>query len=56
MINKTIEQQLMDAQDEIIELKEKLLVSKSETAFLRGKVDAYEHFLERNGFINGGEE
>ena len=29
---------------------------KSELAFLKGKVEAYEWFLQTKGYINGGEE
>lgn len=35
---------------------DEILCLKSEVAFLKGKIEVYERFLRRQGFIKGGEE
>ena len=44
-----LKQQVNDLNDENLELK-------SELAFLKGKIEAYEWFLEKQGFIKGDED
>lgn len=40
----------------ISELNDENLKLKSEIAYLKGKIGAYERFLRMRGFIKGGEE
>ena len=41
---------------QVNELNDENLQLKSEAAYLKGKIEAYERFLRRRGFIEGGEE
>ena len=42
--------------NQVSELNDENLQLKSEVAYLKGKIEAYEWFLKRQGFIKGGEE
>lgn len=42
--------------EQVSDLNEEKLQLKSEVAYLKGKVEAYEWFLGRQGFIKGNEE
>lgn len=42
--------------NQISELNDENLQLKSEVSYLKGKLAAYEWFLKRHGFIEGGEE
>ena len=42
--------------NQVSELNNENLQLKSEVAYLKGKIEAYEWFLKRQGFIEGGEE
>lgn len=44
-----LKRQVNDLNDENLELK-------SELAYLKGKIEAYEGFLEKQGFIKGDED
>lgn len=41
---------------QVSELNDENLKLKSDLAYLKGKGEAYEWFLKRQGFIKGGEE
>lgn len=41
---------------QVSELNDENLQLKSEMAYLKGKIEAYEWFLRRQNFIKGGEE
>lgn len=41
---------------QISDLNGENLQLKSEVSYLKGKIEAYEWFLRRQGFIKGGEE
>ncbi|MBR0403103.1 hypothetical protein IJI55_00925 [Candidatus Saccharibacteria bacterium] len=43
-------------EEQVSELNDKNLQLKSEVSYLKGKIEAYEWFLRRQGFIKGGEE
>jgi hypothetical protein len=42
--------------EQVVAYNDENLQLKSEVSYLKGKVEAYEWFLERQGFIEGGEE
>ena len=42
--------------NQVSDLKNENLKLKSDVAYLQGKIEAYEWFLRRRGFIKGGEE
>ena len=42
--------------EQVSDLNEEKLQLKSEVAYLKGKVEAYEWFLRRQGFIKGDKE
>lgn len=42
--------------NQVSELNDENLRLKSDAAYLKGKVEAYEWFLKKQGFIKGGEE
>ena len=44
-----LKKQVSDLNDENLQLK-------SDVAYLKGKVEAYEWFLQTKGYIEGGEE
>lgn len=41
---------------QVSELNDENLQLRSEASYLKGKIEAYEWFLRRQGFIKGGEE
>lgn len=41
---------------QVCDLNEENLQLKSDVAYLKGKVEAYEWFLQTKGYMNGGEE
>lgn len=41
---------------QVSDLNEENLKLKSDNSYLKGKIEAYEGFLRRQGFIKGGEE
>lgn len=41
---------------QVSDLNDENLKLKNDNAYLKGKIEAYEWFLKRQGFIKGGEE
>ena len=42
--------------NQVIDLNNENLQLKSESAYLKGKIEAYEWFLQTKGYTKGGEE
>lgn len=47
---------IMFLRKQIYELHNENLNLRSDNAYLKGKVEAYEYFLKSNGYIKGDEE